>query len=204
MIKNNKLWLKKKSCSLKTFPNAYQDTDYFILLPLVLSMQDLPDHSHSTRLLRTMPTLVLSPAWEMVWFWMLSSWEKREKLMVEADEGIAACGPMSKAGAPYCLFVAEPILEPKWQPKGGFGLCSQLCCPPPVDAFQWGLWVFLQDGRGLYKISVMFGLEIRSVSHVLCWLIVAAWWWVVTALLWNFSAGRAVETTPSGFTLRGS
>lgn len=53
-----------------------------------------------------------------------------------ADGDIAACGTMSKAGAPYCLFVAEPILGPKWWPGGGFWLCSQLCCPPRVDALQ--------------------------------------------------------------------
>lgn len=42
--------------------------------------------------------------------------------MVVADEGIAACGTMSEARAPYCLPVAEPILGPKWWLGGGVGL----------------------------------------------------------------------------------
>lgn len=83
-----------------------------------------------------MPTLALSQAREIVWFGPLSSEKRKEKLMVVADEGIAAWEAMSKARAPYCLPAAEPILGPKWWLGDGVGLTPQLHCPPSVVAFQ--------------------------------------------------------------------
>lgn len=52
--------------------------------------------------------------------------------MVVADKGIAACGTMSEARAPYGLTAADPILGPKRWLVGGVGLTAQLHCPPRV------------------------------------------------------------------------
>lgn len=57
---------------------------------------------------------------------------------------------------------------------------------------------FCNMGKVIGRIVYMgFGLETRS--NVVSWLIVAAWWWVVSAVLWSFCAGRDVETPPQGW-----
>ncbi|PKU43348.1 hypothetical protein llap_6350 [Limosa lapponica baueri] len=58
------------------------------------------------------------------------------------DKVIAACQTISKARAPCCLTVADPVLGPKQCLGGGVGLTAQLHCPPPVVAFQRVLWFF--------------------------------------------------------------
>lgn len=69
-------------------------------------------------------------------------------------------------------------------------------------AFLWVLW-FLQHGKNgnsIWGIMYMrFGLETRSRSHVVSWLVVAAWLWVVSVVPWSICAGRGVETAPQGW-----
>lgn len=90
-------------------------------------------------------------------------------------------------------------LGQKWCFGDGAGLATLLRCLPPVLAFLWVLW-FLQHKKGIWGIVYMrFGLDTRSRSHVVSRLVVAAWCWVVSAVLWSFCAGRGVETAPQGW-----
>lgn len=105
---------------------------------------------------------------------------------------------LSQARAPYCLLAAEAILGPKRWLGSGVGLAPQLYSPPPCCCLSVSAVVSATWEKCL-RNGVRFGLEIRSTSRVLCRLIMAAWQWVVSKLLWSFSAGKSVETAPRGW-----
>lgn len=111
-----------------------------------------------------------------------------------ADEGLLPSGTMSEARVPYCL----PV-KPSWTKMmvwrwGWTPLLHSLSPLLPFHEFRG----FCNVGN-VYEGLCEVWTEIRSRSHVVSWLLVAAWWWVVSAVLWSFSAGRGVKTTPQGW-----